>query len=1764
MTRRTFVPTISSWFSLRGSLLLCLALLGLAPTMRSQVPFELATSITDGTTPKGIEAGTPAGSFALSGFDTISPFTGKVNFRLPLRSIGGRGESGYTVMLDLREENWTIVKEEETDVDSLGQVFTTVLSVVPEQVYWIANEPGFSPGVMAGRSAQEVDTCLTTGFEDPYVSHQLTRLTFVSADGSETELVDSATLGKPKKRTTLCSGSESPSSRGTEFVSIDGSALTFVSDSPVLDDFTVQSSPAPFSTITGNLYFPNGARYRVVSGRVEQIYGRNGNETSIIYAPGFATRVATITDPTGRIVTFTYEQTDPLCPNGDVTSMSYDGYDGTQRRVDICYQPMSETNPGLAEIGPVLRSGSTIMKGSELFTELSLSLIPSDTPYDAVKPHWVRLPNQNFYIFQYNSYGEIARVRLPTGGAVEYDWVAGATGNPIGGAISERQVYRRVAERRVCPSNESGTSCPERATYSAVGVADLTVTVKHEQQDSMGAWATLRTEVHSLEGIPTESSFAAISYPSWKRGKELSMTISDPANGNLQRIDSDWEQKNNATLPWCSSAPGAFCLAQTPENRPSNDPRLIRTTTTLLDASPNRVSKQEFEYDDFNNRTETREYAYGSGSAGGLARVSATSFMATADFVNHGQASSPGAHLRRLVKESLLCSSSPCTQAASVSRTFSSYDQAPLADDGYGTVANHVSPSGKRGNLTTVLRDMSDSAQITSTRTYDILGNIVSLTDPKLQTTSISYTDSYVGSVSGSFPPSATFARPTLIERGSGGAYQILFKYDWNLGAVVTATDFNNVDTTVTYADTLDRPVDLVLAANDTSVRGRTRFVYDDTPADGANHPKVTTQTDHDSYQDPSPIEAVSVFDGLGRRIRSHQREDGSNCSATNQAYDALGRVTKTTNPFRETSCNPDNVLVSGNVTTTEYDGLGRGVKVTRPDGSDATTDYAGDVTTETDEADNARQLTSDVLGRLLKVIEDPGAGGLGYVTDYAYDLLDNLTRVDQQGDAAVPTQVRTFAYDRLSRLVCASNPESRTTSSVCTVSGPTSGVDRFEYDDNGNLIRKVDARDVVTCNSSSSCTKMGALATDGYDILNRLTRTQYSDSTPEVFRCYDGLTSTGGACSGSMSTPNTGLLTAVGSSVSVMELAYDQRGRISSSTQTTGGDVYPFLYSYFRDGLPQQQTYPGGFAVTYSYDGAGRAKTGAAGAKTYVSNITYEAHGAPDVYSLGNGVSENVDYNNRLQPTQIRAALGAELLKLNLVYNPAGQTKKNNGNIHEQKITVTGLPSGFVTQAYAYDKVNRITSVTEGGWSRSYHYDAFGNRAMQGSVPSPALAPLCVLDGVMGCATADPDVADRPAYDANTNRFNTDWAKYDNAGNVTWHKDPIGAATRQWSAAYNAVNKQTRFCDGGVDPCTSGAATGSYSYDGSGNRVEKMVGSVTTTYVYDASERLAAEYSSQAPTGLARTLFRTIDHLGSTRLVTDAGGGVVSRRDFFPFGEEISANSTFGNRQLVLDGQTATTYNASAAFTQKFTGKERDDESGLDYFGARYYAASIGRFTGVDPVNAGARLLRPQSWNGYSYVDNRPLSRIDRDGRQALPVPVAPPTVPPPGPVLVPKPPPTGAGVRVGARVLMTAGVVASAPVVGVVIALTVLAQPTSSSADRRDFVGPPAPRRRGRNRKKDKPNEGRQTASQQRGSSDLAQEREDSVAGAMRQSGQADRESNRSQEDGQGKPAIADKSQKRGKQLNDQVLKPSAGVSASEMADLIEAMNLGGDPMP
>ncbi len=574
-------------------------------------------------------------------------------------------------------------------------------------------------------------------------------------------------------------------------------------------------------------------------------------------------------------------------------------------------------------------------------------------------------------------------------------------------------------------------------------------------------------------------------------------------------------------------------------------------------------------------------------------------------------------------------------------------------------------------------------------------------------------------------------------------------------------------------------------------------------------------------------------------------------------------------------------------------------------------------------------------MGRLIRLQENSEN------TCYKYDVLDNLTEVRQNatvsGGVCTGGQTRTFAYDALSRLTSAANPESGTTS--------------YTYDGNGNVLTETDGR--------------GGTVTHTYDALNRITRTVYSgggtgfDATPDVTYGYD-------AAGAMEDCKNKGRLTSVTSSVSTTSYGcYDALGRVKESAQTTSGDAArAFSYEYNAGGTVQTQTYPSGLKVAYQYDAAGRPKTvgkTTVGAEDYASGIGYAAHGGVKALKLGNGLYESRGYNARLQPTAIRlgtTAGGAQKLSLAFAYG----TTANNGNVLSQTIGREGL-SGTLTQYYRYDGANRLGLASEGGtaptgdtcptsavWCRDYTYDAYGNRA---------------VTGVRGHTLPTGTPTATSAFSTTTNRIAA--GTYDGAGNLL-SLAGVGALS------YDGENRLTSY-DNNV---ASLQEQGAYAYDGLGQRVKRTttIGgtSETTVYVYDAFGRLAAEYSSVAPVvGAGGTFYRTEDHLGSTRLVTKQDKSVVECRDFFPFGERIASG---------LNGRSLTCYGGTGdAVKQQFTGKERDVESSLDYFGARYYSARLGRFTGVDPANAGAVPSVPQSWNGYAYAINNPLAFIDPTG---------------------------------------------------------------------------------------------------------------------------------------------------------------------------------------
>ena len=129
--------------------------------------------------------------------------------------------------------------------------------------------------------------------------------------------------------------------------------------------------------------------------------------------------------------------------------------------------------------------------------------------------------------------------------------------------------------------------------------------------------------------------------------------------------------------------------------------------------------------------------------------------------------------------------------------------------------------------------------------------------------------------------------------------------------------------------------------------------------------------------------------------------------------------------------------------------------------------------------------------------------------------------------------------------------------------------------------------------------------------------------------------------------------------------------------------------------------------------------------------------------------------------------------------------------------------------------------------------------------------------------------------------------------------------------------------------------------------------------YIY-LGDRLLAEYQPQS----SKLYFYTTDHINSVRVVTDETGNRVYAAAYDPYGgiQKVWENS----------------YSPAL----KFSGKERDSESNLDYFGARYYANYYYRWLSPDPViNRDAAIMNPQLWNLYSFCRNNPVTYWDPDG---------------------------------------------------------------------------------------------------------------------------------------------------------------------------------------
>jgi RHS repeat-associated protein len=344
------------------------------------------------------------------------------------------------------------------------------------------------------------------------------------------------------------------------------------------------------------------------------------------------------------------------------------------------------------------------------------------------------------------------------------------------------------------------------------------------------------------------------------------------------------------------------------------------------------------------------------------------------------------------------------------------------------------------------------------------------------------------------------------------------------------------------------------------------------------------------------------------------------------------------------------------------------------------------------------------------------------------------------------------------------------------------------------------------------------------------------------------------------------------------------------------------------------------------------------------------------------------------------------------------------NGNILGHTDSVMG------TWAFSYDAVDRLVTATAqedvpaqyaaakfGCWS----YDSYGNRTLEAistatcaNNPTPqALTTYNSTNNRISSSTASPNTvaAGSYVYDASGNTL------YD--GNNEYWYDAEGQLC--------AVQSQR----------IGGAAVIQYVYDAEGARIAKgTLAAAPSTYTATCAPPLGANFTLMArylvdPGGdqvtelnglgvwqhsniwaggkLTATYdtkgihFELADPLGTKRVQANALGQIDETCTSLPFGNDVN-NPVSANCVPVANSLGT----ADDATEHHFTQKERDTETGNDYFFARYYNSALGRFTTPDwsaritPVPYMV-LNEPQSLNLYSYVGNNPLTHTDPDGHQ-------------------------------------------------------------------------------------------------------------------------------------------------------------------------------------
>ena len=356
---------------------------------------------------------------------------------------------------------------------------------------------------------------------------------------------------------------------------------------------------------------------------------------------------------------------------------------------------------------------------------------------------------------------------------------------------------------------------------------------------------------------------------------------------------------------------------------------------------------------------------------------------------------------------------------------------------------------------------------------------------------------------------------------------------------------------------------------------------------------------------------------------------------------------------------------------------------------------------------------------------------------------------------------------------------------------------------------------------------------------------------------------------------------------------------------------------------------YPDGSEVRYAYDAAGRLAGVTDAEGSALATYAYDHDGRMTTHTVGGTLATGAyAYNARDWVSGIDYP---GRFTLNQAYDAVGNVTSQN---YRRAAT-----EALKTASYAYDGLHRLESVGLGGArARTYDYDdngnvtstvTFGARTTyaysRGSTPNR-------LDSLTVAGSTDTFV-----YDANGSAVSVAGTalSYDHRGLVTGY----GA----YDYTIDAEGYRAKKTGGSTVYYVRGAG-GSVlaTYDAAGN--------LTANYLYAGGERLASVAGGEVSYYLK-------DHLGSTRTLLSSDGTAAATYDYWPYGEVLATGGT-----------DATPF--------KFTGHERDAESGLDFMPFRSYRSGSLRFLQVDPAAEKYPGLSP-----YAYAANNPLTFIDARG---------------------------------------------------------------------------------------------------------------------------------------------------------------------------------------